>query len=199
MYLAKLIMDSRHPSIRQTLKDRQDMHRNLARIFGREILYCVTNQRSIPGLLVLSRQTPDQRELESRGYRLIGIQDISSLPELYQENTVFRFEIQACPSKKSKDEKSRNSRRVFLTDPLQRVEWMSRQGQKYGFDVLELHEQSAQQTIIVGRGSGAFLLTAVTFSGVIRITEAKTFWTAWEKGIGPEKAYGMGLMLLARC
>lgn len=197
MYLAKLSMDLRHPSIRQALKDRQDMHRNLAQAYETGFLYRLTESGSQQGLLVLSKREPDQAALEKRGYALQGIQDLSALPELYRDGAVLRFNLLAAPSKKASEGRE-NSRRVFLVDPAKRADWLKHQGSKYGFEVMEAHEPTAEQTIAVGRKSGSFLLTAIEFSGVLKIVDASLFWASWEKGIGPEKAYGLGLMLLSR-
>lgn len=198
MFLSKLGMDPRHPSVRQALRDRQDMHRNLASAFGIGFLYRLTEQQNEPGLLVLSEKQPDEGRLGSLGYHLVGCRDLSPLRELYGEGAVLRFDLMASPSKKAKEDRAGNSRRVFLTDPELRAAWLKKQGEKYGFDVLEVHEPRAESTVSVGRSTGAFRLSGVEFSGALRITDPKLFWDAWEKGIGPEKAYGMGLMLLSR-
>ena len=192
-------MDVHHPSVRQAIKDRQDMHRNLVQIFKAGFLYrIVADNKAGPELLILSKQPPDQSAMDSRGYRLLSIRDMSALPELYDDGAVLKFDLLSVPSKKAKENREGNSRRVYLTDPVARADWLKRQGSKYGFDVLVVNEPSAEQTITVGRSTGAFQLTAIELSGVLRIINASQFWSSWEKGIGPEKAYGMGLMLLSK-
>ena len=198
MYLSKLTMDPHHPSVRQSLRDRQDMHRNLAQAFGVKFLYRVIETKNVSSLLVLSRQMPDQKQLESRGYHLIDSQDFSGLPALYKENSVLRFNILAVPSKKVNEKRTGNSRRMFLSDPAQRILWLKRQGEKYGFDILNVCEPSAETIFTVGRKTGTFQISAVEFSGAFRIKDASLFWQSWENGIGPEKAYGAGLMLLSK-
>ena len=198
MFLAKILLDPRHPSARQGLRDRQDLHRNLARAFSGKFLYRLTKNNDTLELLVLSETPPDEAALESKGCLLQHIQDVTALKANYADGAILRFNLLASPSKKAKEDGRDNSRRVFLSDAMMRSEWLKRQGEKYGFDVLEVHEPSAHQTITVGRASGAFSLTAVEFEGVIRIRNSSAFWPSWEKGIGPEKAYGMGLMLLSR-
>ena len=198
MYLAKLTMDPHHPSIRQALKDRQDMHRNLAHAFQGGFLYRMTENSDQPGLLTLSREMPQQAALEQNGYRLQEMQDVSALRDKVSTGAVLRFNLLAAPSKKVKTDGQRNSRRDYLSMPALRLDWLKRQGDKYGFEVLEVHEPSAEQTICVGRKTGSFKLTAVEFEGVVRIKDSELFWASWENGIGPEKAYGLGMMLLSR-
>lgn len=198
MYLSKISVDVRHPSARQGIRDRQDLHRNLAKAFSGKFLYRMTSSSTDLSLLVLSKALPDADRLTACGYQLQNIQDVSPLQLLYRDGAILHFNLLAAPSKKAKEDDRENCRRVFLSTQLLRADWLKRQGEKYGFDVLEAHEPSAEQKLTVGRTSGSFFLTAVEFEGVLQIRDAAVFWPAWENGIGPEKAYGMGLMLLSR-
>ena len=199
MYLAKLSMDIRHPSIRQALKDQQDMHRNLMHSYEQGFLYRIIEGKDKLELLTLSKQKPDCSELERRGFHLENIQDMSGLSQKYGTDTMLRFNLLAAPSKKIYDVSSnKNSRRVYLSTPEQRAEWLKRQGTKYGFEILEVYEPSAEKKLTINRKSGMFNVTAIELSGVLKSLDAPKFWSSWEKGIGPEKAYGLGLMCLSR-
>ena len=46
------------------------------------------------------------------------------------------------------------------------------------------------------RPTGNICLRAVRMTGRIEITDAARFAEAYQSGIGPEKAYGMGMLLL---
>ena len=192
-----------HPSVRQALRNRQDMHKNLMKAFpcGADeagVLYRLVQKRDALQLLMLSRVSPIYLALSANGFNAEPGKDLSALPALYREGAVLRFSLLACPSKKKAPPQGRNSRRVFLTDPADRSAWLARQGEKYGFALLESHEMNAGQTISVARASGAFKISAAEWEGVLRITDAARFWRAWQEGIGPEKAYGLGLMLLSK-
>ena len=203
MYLSKILLDPMHPSARQALRDRQDMHRNVLRFFPDDglqesVLYRVVETKYEIQLIVLSNSQPDADRILSFGGKLSSTSDISSLPDLYKEGAVLRFSLLACPSKKVAAADGGNSRRVLIREPGKMAEWLSRQGQKYGFSVLECNEPSAAQRLRIGRKSGGVDLNAIDLSGVLRIDDAALFWVSWRKGIGPEKAYGLGLMLLSR-
>lgn len=198
MYLAKIIMDPRHPSIRQALRDRNDMHRNLSQAYPDAFLYRLIENNKSAELLTLSKEQPIVSALESRGYSLQSVSDLSPLPEKYGNGSVLKFDLLSSPSKKVGNPDGKNSKRVSLKDPEQRLEWLRRQGDKCGFTIMEAHEASADQNIPVTRTSGSFRITAVHFTGVLQIMDHALFWQSWEKGIGPEKAYGMGLLLLSR-
>ena len=103
MYLAKLSMDIHHPSIRQALKDRQDMHRNLAQIYSSEFLYRIIKTNKSIDILILCMQPPNKTKLEHLGYYQEAIQDLSLLPQLYKKGSVMRFSLLTSPSKKAKE------------------------------------------------------------------------------------------------
>jgi len=197
MFLSKLTADIMNPSVRQSLNNRQDMHRTLARSFGTDTLYRLIKQRSSVQILVLSIASPDLEFLQKNGLTLNNTMDLTELSSKYRDGTVFRFNLLACPSKKA-PVKGRNSRRVFLKSVEDRQTWLQRQAEKYGFVLLESHEPSAAESINITRGTGNFRITAIEYDGVLRIKEADIFWRSWEQGFGPEKAYGAGLMLLSR-
>ena len=198
MYLSRLTLDPRHPSVRQALKDRQDMHRNLIQVFHETILYRLIESQQKLEAYTLSCSIPDQNQLQSRGMNLQSSLDLSDLSTKYREGSILRFNLLTSPSKKKKEDGRTNSRRVFLTTTEERSSWMQRQGEKYGFKVMEAQEISAEQKLLIGRKSGSFTITAVEITGILQITDANLFWESWEKGIGAEKAYGLGMMLLYR-
>lgn len=198
MYLTKLAMNPSHPSVRQALSDRQDMHRNLMKACREGLLYRVVETRTSLQVLTLTRALPEMPELEKNGYSLLSYTDLASLPSLYGADSVLRFGLLTSPSKKIENPDGKNSRRVFLREPEERAGWLAGQGSKYGFEVLQSAEIGVPQSIRVGRSSGSFIISAVAFEGILKIVDAAQFWQAWETGIGPEKAYGLGLMLLMR-
>ena len=198
MYLTKLEMNPSHPSIRQALSDRQDMHRNLMNAYHEGVLYRVIETRTSLQVLTLTETLPEIPELEKNGYSLLDKTDLSSLPSLYGAGAVLRFGLLTSPSKKVANPDGKNSRRVFLKDTEERAQWLANQGSKYGFEILQSAEIGIPQNIRIGRSSGAFTISAVAFEGVLKITDDALFWKAWKTGIGPEKAYGLGLLLLMR-
>ena len=104
------------------------------------------------------------------------------------------FDLLACPSKKIRREGT-NSARIFLRTPEERTVWLRRQGEKYGFLIRSVHEISETQ-VCGKKETGRIRLHAVHFSGLLEVTDVKTFQAAYARGIGPEKAYGLGMLLL---
>lgn len=202
MYLSKLELDMRNPSVRQALADCQDMHKNLMTGFDGTrketgVLYRIERSKASVCLYVLSAQQPDWTPTESRGYRCVGIRDISALRELYKEGDVLAFSLRACPAKKVYTGR-KNSRRVFLRTEQERKAWLVRQGDKYGFILLDARETRKADWIEGNKQENHMAFGAAEFQGVLRIQSAERFWQSYCSGFGSGKAYGMGLMLLQR-
>ncbi len=202
MYLSRLELQLSSPAVRQTLRNCQDMHRTLMKAFDcpREdagLLYRrVETERSLL-IYVQSMACPQWDRIEGSGFICTKLQDISALPETFREGETLRFSILACPSKKVKED-GKNSRRVLLRDSGERLAWVQRQGEKNGFLVLEAHETAKEQRFAGRKPSGAFFLSGVPFEGVLRITDAPTFRRGFQQGIGAEKAYGFGMLMIGR-
>lgn len=178
------------------------MHKNLMKAFqgDREqagVLYTVMRQQDRADVYVLSGEMPNWDVLGVNGYHCIGMKNLSALREMYGEGSVFRFEVLACPCKKISCE-GKNSRRVFLGQKEERKAWMERQAEKYGFCIKSLQELSKSENILGSKGKDTIRYTAVRFSGVLEITERAAFWNGYLRGIGPGKAYGMGMLMLSR-
>jgi len=202
MIFSKLGLDIRHPSIRRALRNCQDMHKNLMKAFqgDREqagVLYTVMKRQDRVDVYVLSRETPDWDALVVNGYRCTGMRDISAMRDMYGEGSIFRFELLACPSKKIPGD-GKNSRRVFLGQEEERKAWMERQAEKYGFRMRSLQELGRGEDILGSKGKDTIRYTAIRFSGVLEITDLAAFWDGYQSGIGPGKAYGMGMLMISR-
>ena len=206
MYLSKIILDIRHPSVRQALRDANDMHRNIMAGFSMQsggqtaradyqVLYRLFSKRDQLYLLVSSKDRPDEAALARRGFYTddIMIRDISPLREVFQIGMCLRFEILASPCRKI-GEDGRNSRRMFLKTREEQAEWLNRKADTGGFQILQLNEIGGRMDIIGRRGSMNIKNSAVLFSGLLRITDADAFWLSYTEGIGPGKSYGLGMM-----
>ena len=203
MYLIKLSLDPNHPSVRQSLRDRNDLHRNLMKAFHSPradvcVLYRLIEKKDRLEVLLLTQEQPVAANWQNNGIFVISTVDLGELPALYREGAILHFNLLASPSKKVKEEGRENSRRVFLRKAEDRQLWLQHQAEKYGFSVLSCSEPAEPGNIRVGRSSGAFMLSTVEFDGMLQITDADLFWDSWKKGIGAEKAYGLGLLLLSK-
>ena len=206
MYRSQLRLDRRNPSVRQALGNCGDMHRNLMKAFdipdhtpnAREsisLLYRLMEQGNQLQLYVMSNEVPDWT-------RVKGVEPLSevlcvdSLKDKLEEGNLFRFSLFASPTKKIRRD-GKLSARVYLRSPEERSDWLARHAESGGFEVVSGREITEKQ--VSGRKSGSEIhYTGVLFDGVLKITDQERFWQTYCTGIGAGKAYGLGMLIIAR-
>lgn len=86
-------------------------------------------------------------------------------------------------------------KRRFIKAPEKRREWLNRHADRGGFRLLSC-EEIASGGVYVKRGSQSFSFPCVRFSGYLEVTDTDKFQEVLRNGIGKEKAYGMGMLLV---
>lgn len=206
MTLAEIEIDWRNPSARHALADCHDMHRNIMRAFAdtdeahaRQALgvqYRLLQADEGAKALVLSNQPGDWDRLRGNGYMLAREKSVDELLKSFTQGRKLGFDIFCVPSKKVRGD-GNNSRRRMLTLSEERINWLMRKGLTMGFDVLSCMENGSFRAAGT-RAGGQIVFDYVRMVGNLCITDAETFKGAYCAGIGPEKAYGMGMLLLGR-
>ena len=124
---------------------------------------------------------------------------IQSLADLgLQNGRILQFRLRANPTIKKvrRDENGnrRNSNRVPLVHEDKQVAWLHKKAAQSGFEILDAHiNPEGKQSDYRKR----LTLYTILVNGRLRISDATKFYTALEKGIGPAKAFGCGLLSLA--
>lgn len=204
MYMTCAAIDRRNPSARQALGDCCDMHKNIMRLFSfpesgmtrrdERILYRVVEQRNEILLYLTSNRPPDMQQVSWIKRETVRQRDLQPLISRFDAGQCFSFDVLVHPSKKAARSDA-NSRRVFLRTAPERANWLERQGEKSGFRYLSFQED-VPFDLRGKRSTGTIRLRAVRMTGRLEITDAALFAQAYSCGIGPEKAYGLGLLLL---
>lgn len=120
------------------------------------------------------------------------------------------------------EDRNRNGRRVALRQPEDQIAWLSRKGGPCGFELTSLASvgpggapqpdvriiPEADAASRAGRGGGGaaegtaapggLTFGSVLFEGRLRITDREAFLRTLAEGVGSAKAYGFGLLSLAR-
>lgn len=201
MYLSKIDLDIRAPSVRQGLRNCEDMHKNIQKCFGSAradagVLYRL--HRGGKGICVylLSDSEPTA---PVPGMIPEGCKDMTAYENALTEGRVFRFDLLCMPSKKVADGQKKNSRRINLRTPVERAAWLERKAAAGGFEILPDTLCETEERVVTGRkGDSELIFHATQFTGVLRITDEEAFRRTWREGIGPEKAYGLGMLMLMR-
>lgn len=203
MYLTKIDLESRYPSIRRAIADCQQMHRQVTGLFGADrsggkILYRLRTDRGGCALYLYSA-LPVDRDRLLPGMRLAGERDMSSWLDSMAGGQVWGFDLLAIPAKKVPEEGRKNSRRRILRTREERTAWLLRKGEQSGFRILDVSEQECVRSFGRHRQpDGAMYLDAYHYNGILRIQNEDAFRSALAGGIGAGKAYGMGMLLLRR-
>jgi CRISPR system Cascade subunit CasE len=134
------------------------------------------------------------------------------------------FRLQANPTKRigksyrHPDEKKREEfnakfrddekrRRISMNKDEDRIGWLGRKGEETGFRLTNVKVAPVPNVALAENGKINFrkernspniTFGSVVFEGVLQVTDAEKFREALQKGIGSGKAYGFGLLSVAR-
>jgi CRISPR system Cascade subunit CasE len=143
-----------------------------------------------------------------------------------KECMILSFRLKANPTKKigtttRKDVASgkpkSNGRRIPINDETEQLEWLKRKAMNGGFelitvmalpgvfDVMTVREDAIKGHVshgikmaVDGGDCKLLSLSSVLFEGRLRVTDKEKFLTTLKSGIGSGKAYGFGLMSIAK-
>lgn len=206
MYLTQLRLDARHAAARRDLANPYDMHRTLVRAFVRD-------EREVPPrvlwrleggsvwgqatVLVQSLLPGDWSFLDAlSGYLASGQGDgIATKPfepaALLKPGARLRFRLVANPTV------TRQGKRQGLVGEDAQLAWLERQGQRLGFQLTTALVTGSD--MLRGRKAGAQVsVRRVQYDGVLEVLDADALGAALATGIGHGKAFGCGLLSLAR-
>lgn len=222
MYLSKLALNPRSREARRDLAHPYELHRTLAHAFptpnGQDyraihnVLFRIelaAQPSAYPTVLVQSATPPAWDNLPN-DYLRQSIQ-CKPLAPVLTAGQVLGFRLVANPTKKVNRNGQRQGKRVPLFDtgstddeltPAQH--WLRRKAELGGFEVL--HVFSEAFSLYTGRGvttvshstKQQLPLYGVRFDGLLRITDPQQLATTLFQGIGSAKAFGFGLLSLAR-
>lgn len=221
MFLSRLFLNPRNRAVLRDLADCQALHRTILAAFpaaeskgrgAREqfgVLHRLESDRR-RGRLVLYVQSlvlpawsalPADYLLREPGLDNPGVKPVAQIYQSFHPGTVLSFRLRANPSRKidtktGPDGRRRHGRRVELVTEEAQLAWLTRQAAAGGFQVLAARLSGLSKDR--GRRQGAAITMAwVQFDGHLRVLEPATFYQTLARGIGPGKAYGLGLLSLA--
>jgi CRISPR system Cascade subunit CasE len=125
------------------------------------------------------------------------------IPETYFMRSRYAFQLCANPTKKvdklgADGNPTKNGRRVPLRTREELLGWVGRKGEQGGFSI---HRETLRS---FSRGREYFekngqrgLHSAVEFQGTLTVQDPAKFHASFTRGIGPAKAFGFGLLVIA--
>lgn len=204
-YLTQVILDFA-TAARLRLRDSYDWHQAVWKAFPgrdsqrRDFLTRLDQRKDGFRLLIVSPGQPARPDWcppdpESWKTKLI--------PDTYFTRSQYAFQLCANPTKKIAKGRpdgslTKNGRRVPLRKREELVKWIARKGDQGGFTV----DEATLRTFSRGReyfekNGQPGLHTAVEFQGVLTVTDPAKFHETFSRGVGPAKAFGFGLLMIA--
>lgn len=203
MYLSQLRLDPAYAAARRDLADPYQMHRTLARVYAPDDTtppprFLWRLERGGPvgsrGVVLVQAAVPGRWELlaERAGYEVQGDKRVDT-ERLVQPAGRYSFRLRANPVV------TRQGKRWGLHRQDEQLDWLSRQGARLGFEV-EGADISGCERIVMWKPGGARpnVKDAVLFDGVLVVRDAAALRAALVDGVGHGKAFGLGLLSLAR-
>ncbi|RIH85411.1 CRISPR-associated endoribonuclease Cse3 [Meiothermus luteus] len=207
MYLSRLQLNPRHKQARTDLANPYQLHATLCWAFAEpnqappRFLWRAEEDKT-PTVLVQSIETPNWEKLLQRfpGY-LAHPPEHKPIPlEHLQPGQVLRFRLRANPTVTRKDpENPEKRKRHGLKKVEEQLEWLRRQGQKGGFEVLGAMIAQSERVRMHKHTEGPpIVLQSVLYEGHLKITDLERFKKTLASGIGHAKALGFGLLSIAK-
>lgn len=182
---------------RRDLGNPYEMHRSLARLLSNSRCLWRLEDKNV---LLLSEVTPDWSHLESEYFQGRPHSREYPVEKMKLEGRRLRFRLLANPTKSIKeglDKKSRG-KRVQLVKEADLLEWLSRQGERWGFSVESVTCSGTRDLRFrKKRGQTPVVLGTCTFEGLLVVNDAPAFRAALQQGLGRGKAFGLGLLSVA--
>lgn len=212
MFLSRLILDLRSTQARRDLANPYQMHASLCRALAEP-------DEAVPHFLwrtenVQPNEWPKvllQSPIEPAWERWLGHPTFANylvqLPEtkpvsydVLSSHQVLRFRLQANPTVTRKDPATQKNKRHGLKIIEEQLEWLGRQGQKGGFEVLGAMVVQNKRLRLSRHDPDRppIVLQSVLFEGHLRITHLEAFQTTLAHGLGHAKALGFGLLSVAK-
>lgn len=219
VYLSKLLLDPSSRQVQAELANRYELHRTLTAQFQavrREeigLLYRMEIPRSAGfepiAILCQSLLEPNWSALIEAGLLLNQPQVKTFEPNLPEGNR-YHFRLLANPTVRRVRHSTRSAgsslsgqagKRVGLYKLEEQVNWLARKADESGFRVESVQTTKLGMVECTKRKDGrSFHIKhfAVQFDGLLTITSAEIFQQAVHAGIGSAKAFGFGLLSLAK-
>ena len=205
MFLSKLTLDPRQMQVRRDIGDAYEMHRTLARAFVSDcesppvkFLWRVETDfsaSSAPAVLIQSASPANWAPIEALpGYlQTLQANKQVDLEAFVRVGERYRFRLRANPTV------TRAGKRLGLVKQTEQLAWIERQADRAGLGLLSCVRTGSDRINVRQDRTGRLIsVHAASFEGVINIIDSNAVRRALIEGIGHGKAFGLGLLSLAR-
>ena len=207
MYLSRAELDPTRRSTMTALVSPQKFHGAVESSFAGERqrrLWRLDQLGEKLYLLLLSEEVPDLTGLcEQFGTGAAPeTRDYTPLMERVTPGSCWQFRLTANPTRSQRDPADPQARGVLKPCYIEAEQeaWLRAQAEKHGFLLPENGFVVTQKKTYHFRKNGTrpVTLLAVTYEGILQVTDPEAFRATLCEGLGRGKAYGLGLMTVIR-
>lgn len=214
MFLSRLVLNLRCPQVIADLSDSQALHRTIMKGFGfvpggtaRDNLEVLTRVEERPtAILVSSAVEPDWSHLPADYLAAtVQVRPMDAAWAVIVPGLRLRFRLVAAPVRATAsgetrvDGRRQRGRKTPILEPAVASIWLRHQLDKAGADVEILTDVMRLPTMKGGRASTTDVVhSGFRFDGTLVVRDPDLLRTAMSEGFGPGKAYGFGLLTVAR-
>ena len=207
MFLTRVEIDTKKRAAMKLLSSLQVMHAVVEACFDDDSrkLWRLDRFQNALFILILSERKPNlTRMKEEYGYpnqsNEQDTKDYQKVLDMFQGGQIWRFRLRANPVHSVMGDKDSGTARgrVFphVTAEHQK-KWLEERSERLGFSLKEFEIVQREEKKFKKRNQMVSLTTA-TFEGILKIENAEVFRSTVVSGIGRAKAYGCGLLTIAR-
>jgi CRISPR system Cascade subunit CasE len=209
MYLSQLLLDPASRRVQSELSNRYELHRTLTAQFPSNLRRDINllYRLEIPEqqvyqpitLLVQTIVVPDWSKLSGSGLLMDSPQVKTFDPDL-PTGANYYFRLLANPTMRTKQPDGK-SKRVGLYTTEGQIEWLQRKAQQGGFSVKSMNLSDLGMVDSIKKKNNQkhhIQHFAVQFDGLLSVANPQMFKKTLVKGIGSAKAFGFGLLSLAK-
>lgn len=201
MYLSRLTFPLADPEAQRLVAEPYEMHRALMAAFpenAERVLYRVEPVPRGHSRAVVLVQSLDPPDWSATSMPPSAESDAKEFDAAFRAGQSLRFRLRANPTARRKIDGSEKSKRVGLTTEEDQRDWLARKGEQGGFrpdGVVVIDEGQVKAAKPNGR---TLTFRSVRFEGALEVTEPERFAQALQAGIGTAKAFGFGLLSVAK-
>jgi len=208
MYLSRVRIDTELRSSRKALADPNTLHAMVAGCFDgcedrQRPLWRIDTLGGSTYLVIASQAAPGFEkllpQLSSAGSADAAVKEYGAYLQSIRDGELLRFRVTANPvySRKAADSQSSRGKVYGHVTVEQQKEWLRQRAGANGF-TLEDFEGVSRGVKTFHRQGKKVTLAVATFEGLLRVTDADLLRGMLSNGLGRAKAYGCGMMTVAR-
>jgi len=201
MYLSRLNLPLADRQPQELLANPHALHRALMAALptpaGRMLFRIEPRARHTSAAMVLV-QSEDEPDWDSATLPQTAAFETKAFDVELPQGARLRFRLRANPTARRKIDGAAEGKRVGLTTEEDQRAWLIRKGEQGGFrpdGVIVIDEGQVKAAKPNGR---TLTFRSVRFEGALEVTEPDRFREALQAGIGSGKAFGFGLLSVAR-